>query len=195
VQDLKELSIFVFKFLQMKKLLLIFIIAPFLFIVPSCGGNEEIPTEDSTAMLMPNHVWLDLSKYGMEVSIQIPDSTVGLAEIIHTNSGAVEVNVGKNFGIAVSFGEGDIALLKEDLSSDAVFKSELLINEPSALLYSRTIPDTEIETQHHFFYTTNINNTIYEVKTLEMETYSKKTVEDMLNAAKTLKANEPKVQS
>jgi len=179
----------------MKKLILALIVAPFLFIMPSCGGGEEVVVEDSTAMLMPNHVWLNLSKYGMEVSIQIPDSTVGLAEIVHTNSGAIEISVGKNFGISVSFGEGDIALLKEDLNSDAVFKSELLIDEPGALLYSRTIPDTEIETQHHFFYTTNINNAIYEVKTLDIETYGKKATEEMLKTAKTLKANLPKEQA
>ncbi|WKZ74795.1 MAG: hypothetical protein QY303_11670 [Vicingaceae bacterium] len=173
----------------MKKLLIALLFLPALFVVPSCGGGEETPVEDSSAMLMPNHAWLNLSKYGMEVSIQVPDSTVGLMEVVHTNSGAVEITVGKNFGIAVLFGEGDIALLKEDLTSDAVFKSEILIDEQGTLMYSRSIPDTEIETQHHFFYTANINNAIYEVKTLEMETYGKKVVEDMLKAAKTLKAN------
>ena len=178
----------------MKKLLFALLITPVLFIIPSCGGGEENPIVDSSAMLMPGHVWLNLSKYGMEVSVQIPDSTVGLAEVVHTNSGAVEITVGKNFGIAVLFGEGDIALLKEDLASDAVFKSEILIDEPGTLLYSRSIPDTEIEVQHHFFYTGNINNAIYEVKNLEMETYGKKAVEEMLKAAKTLKANDVKQQ-
>lgn len=177
----------------MKTFFLASIAAIYMFTLSSCGGGSDTSETDSSAALLPNHVWLDLSKYGFDVSIQIPDSTIGLAEIVHTNSGAVEIVVGRNFGISVQYGEGDIAMLKEDLKADDVFKSEWLIDEANTLLYNRTIPNTEIETQHHFLHVTQLSNAIFEVRTLDMETYGKKATEDMLNAAKTLKVNAPKI--
>jgi hypothetical protein len=90
------------------------------------------------------------------------------------------------------YGEGDIELLKMDLKEDLVFSHEIIKEEENALIYSQDIPDAGVKTQNHFFYKAQVGNEIFEVREILDGEYGKGMIEEMLAAAKTIKAVTPK---
>lgn len=163
------------------------IVLLFSMVFLSCGESTEANQVDSTTVLLPHHMEVDISPYGFLATIQIPDTTVGIAEYNETNWGALEIKVGKGFGISIQSGEGNMELLKKDLKEDLVFTNEIIAETPNSIIYKRTIKDAEIKPLYHFFYFDTIDGYIVEVKSLDMEEYTQKNVEDMLKAAQTLK--------
>ncbi|MCB0380930.1 MAG: hypothetical protein KDD24_06695, partial [Flavobacteriales bacterium] len=81
--------------------------------------------------------------------------------------------------------------LKMDLKEDLVFTSEIIKEEPNALIYKQDIPDSGIKTQNHFFYKAQIGTDVYEVRDLIDGSYGLGMIESMLNAAKTLRELKP----
>lgn len=156
----------------------------------SCGGGEE-PKDDETQEIkeLKGHVELNLAEYGYNISLMVPDETVGVPSVEVTDWGNVEIRVGKAFGIQIIEGPGDFALLKSDLNDDLVFKSEILSEEPDCIIYKRVIPDTQIEPQFNFFYVGKAGGFTYEVQNLKDETYSEGAVKKMVDAVRTLHAN------
>lgn len=158
----------------------------------SCGGGEKETTTENEIVTIPGYVDLDLSEYGYELVIQIPGEDQGLPEISETSFGKIEIRVGKMFGIEIADGPGDFALLKSDLDGDLVYKSKILAEDSTHIIYEREIPDSGIETEYHFFYVANIKDRgRYEIQNLKDEFYSQTAIEKMVEAVKTLRAKQP----
>ena len=122
------------------------------------------------------------------MAIMIPNAEDnGEPQVVLTERGALEIVVGQAYGVEIMYGEGDIELLKMDLKEDLVFTSEILKEEPNALIYKQDIPDSGIKTQNHFFYKAQIGADIYEVRDLIDGSFGSGMIESMLNSAKTLR--------
>ncbi len=158
----------------------------------ACGGGESTgdqaegqATEESASMQGMKE--LNLGEYGMDISIMIPDENTGMAEVIAADW-SVEIRVGEGFMISVSIGEGDLELLKSDLQEDLVYKSEILDESPSHIVYKREIENSGMEPEHHFFYIADVEGDQYDVQNLKDVTYSKEAIDRMLASAKSIKA-------
>ena len=106
----------------------------------SCGDkgtkqNIEAPT---------GMVALDLSKFGKQFSIFVPDTTAAKLEVVEQSWGALEIKVGKNFHISVTEDPGDIELRKSDIKSNDVniFKS-FVVEEPLTIMWESAITKPE----------------------------------------------------
>ena len=164
----------------------------------ACGGGEStgedvVADEQNEAPKLKGYEEFDLSPWGFNLSVMVPDAAAnGAPEVILTERGALEVKVGTAFGLEIMYGEGDIELLKMDLKEDLVFSHEIIKEEENALIYSQDIPDAGVKTQNHFFYKAQIGNEIFEVREILDGEYGKGMIEEMLAAAKTIKAVSPK---
>ena len=176
---------------------LAYILSSFLIIgFISCGdGGTDVEVADDVieAPVLKGYEELDLTQWGFNMTIMVPNAEVnGEPQIILTDRGALEVAVGLTFGIEIMYGEGDIELLKMDLKDDLVFSSEIIKEDENTLVYFQDIPNSGVKTQNHFFYKAVIGDDIFEIRDLMDGQYGKGMIEEMLAAAKTLKANSPK---
>lgn len=163
-----------------------------ILIFSACGGDEQV--DENPVVELKGYEELDLNPWGFQMVIMIPNAEENGEPLVElTERGALEIVVGQTFGIEIMFGEGDIELLKMDLKDDLVFASEIIKEEPNALIYKQDIPDSGIKTQNHFFYKSQIGTDIYEVRDLIDGTYGSGMIESMLNAAKTIRESKPKV--
>ena len=158
----------------------------------ACGGGESGSSESEDQAVdesasMAGMKELSLVEHGMDISIMVPDENTGIAEVIATDW-SVEIRVGEGFMISVSIGEGDLALLKSDLEEDLVYKSEILEETESYIVYKREIENSGMEPEHHFFYIADIDGDQYDVQNLKDVTYSKEAIDRMLASAKSIKA-------
>lgn len=175
---------------------LTYILAAFLLInFLSCGeGGSDVEVVEDVAegSVLKGYEKLDLSQWGFNMTIMVPNAEInGEPEIILTDRGALEVVVGLYFGIEIMYGEGDIELLKMDLKDDLVFSSEIVKEEENTLVYFQDIPNSGVKTQNHFFYKAVIGDDIFEIRDLIDGEYGQGVIEEMLAAAKTLKAATP----
>src|SRR3989338_8517660 len=156
-----------------------------LLILFSCGGDEVV---EAPQIELKGYEALDLNPWGFQMSVMVPNAEEnGEPEVILSERGALEIQVGQAFGIEIMFGEGDIELLKMDLKEDLVFSSEIVKEEENAIIYKQDIPDSGIKTQNHFFYKAQVGTDVYEVRDLIDGSYGLGMIENMLNAAKTLR--------
>ena len=186
----------------MKKIFL-FSSAIALLIVAGCSGKKEEKTT------VPGMVEQDLTKYGLAVTIQIPDSTHGKTEIIqNSGTGTVEIRVGGGFAISLQAADStelmDLKKQKELITADEPFKLQKFhVDEPDAILYESKIEIAEMEPHYHFLALVKAGNNTYAIKDMiDNDSYydksrpggykyqeegRKKMVEEMLKAAKTVK--------
>jgi len=158
----------------------------------ACGGDEGTEVAENTPIELKGYEELDLNPWGFQMAIMVPNAEEnGVPEVTLTERGALEIVVGQAFGLEIMFGEGDIELLKMDLKEDLVFTSEIVKEEPNALIYKQDIPDSGIKIQNHFFYKAQIGADVYEVRDLIDGSYGSGMIESMLNAAKTLRELKP----
>lgn len=163
-------------------LILLFSILTFI----SCE-NKTTPTEENQIIALKGYEKLDLTSWGFPMTIMVPDvENNGEALVEATNRGALEIRVGKNFGMEIIYGEGDIYSFKSSLEEDPIFITKIIREDSTLLVYKQDIPDSGVKTQYHFFFKTIINNEIYEVHDLQSEQFNEKAIEDMLKAAQTL---------
>lgn len=160
----------------------------------SCGGdNSSENTDEQTEapIELKGFEELDLTEYGFNLTVMVPEAeTHGEAQVNLTERGALEIAVGSNFGIEIMFGEGDIELLKMDLTEDLVFKSEIVKEDENALIYKQDIPDSGVKTQNHFFYKAVVGTDVYEVRDIMEGEYGMGMIEKMLEASKTIKSTQ-----
>jgi hypothetical protein len=152
--------------------------------ITSCGGKETKQDIQAPAGM----VALDLSKYGKQFSLFVPDTVAQKLEITEQSWGALEVRVGKNFQVSITEDPGDIELRKSDIKSNDVnvFKS-FVIEEPLTIMWESAITQPE----YHFYTIQKVGNNSYvfeDIVPANGEPLSKDAIQKMLDSAKQLVA-------
>ncbi len=167
----------------MKKTLLL-LATPALLFFSSCGGSK---TEESTAPL-PGMMEVGLKISGNNLLMMVPDSSKGKMEIVEQSWGATEIKVGSDFQISIEESDGDIALIKSDITGNEVFKLQRYLKDEPTLLFwegkNANIPDARF----HFYTIRKIGTSSFVIKDIETgEAYNEKAIQTMLDAANTIK--------
>jgi hypothetical protein len=148
----------------------------------SCGNKKTENTTEAPAGM----VALDLSRFGMQFSVFVPDTTAAKLEVVEQSWGAVEIKVGKNFHLSVAENPGDIELIKSDIKSNDVnvFKS-FVLEEPLSILWESAITQPEF----HFYSIQKIGENTFvfqDVVATDGTPFSKEAVQKMLDSAKNI---------
>jgi len=164
----------------MKKLFTILSVIALSIAISSCGGKETQENVEAPAGM----VALDLSKFGKQFSVFVPDTTAAKLEVIEQSWGALEIKVGKGFHLSITEDPGDMELRKSDIKSNDVniFKS-FVIDEPLTIMWESAITKPEF----HFYSIQKIGNNTYvfeDVVPADGEPLSKDAVQKMLDSAK-----------
>ena len=154
--------------------------------LPSCGGKDTKQNIEAPAGM----VALDLSKYGKQFSIFVPDTTAAKLEITEQSWGALEIKVGKNFHISVTEDPGDMELRKSDIKSNDVntFKS-FIVDEPLTIMWESAITQPE----YHFYSIQKVGKNTYvfeDVVPADGQPLGKDAIQKMLDSAKQIIAKE-----
>lgn len=149
-----------------------------------CSSNK---TDRDEVAIGPGMMELDLSQYGLNLSIMVPDSTIGTLEVTAQSYGDMEIRVGTYFQIKIAPG-GDLALKKNDLESDLLFKTTIIKEEPDLIIYRSDLPDGS-KSYHHFYAIVKAGEAIYEIRDIEEsgESFSEAIISKMVEAARSLK--------
>lgn len=177
--------------MKTKNLLLIIGLA---ILLAACGGNTENKTEakkaetkNSTEVDYSQMQKVSLMEYNIPAEIYIPNESKGKAMITESASGGVEIKVGDRFGIeVVPFGLSKDEF-KAELENDLVYSIEYLEEDEQSILYKKSIKDSDIAPEYHFFLETEINGDLYEVKSLNEMEFNESAAGEMLKSAKSLK--------
>ena len=114
----------------------------------SCGSGKT--NDNSNTGVPQGMVAADLSAQGLQVLINVPDSTVAPLEISTNGQGGADVKVGKNFQMTIIEGAGDIELKKNDITHDDVRKFvKYIVEEPNFLVWEWKIEG--MEPDFHFY--------------------------------------------
>lgn len=166
----------------MKKIFTSISITCFIIALASCNNKEESKNLEAPAGM----VALDLSKYGKQFFIYVPDTTINKLQVVEQSWGALEITAGKNFHISITEDPGDIELTKSDIKSNDVnvFKS-YIIDEPKTLMWESQIVNPEF----HFYTIQKVVNDSYVIQDVipaNGEPSSKNDIEKMLESAQKL---------
>lgn len=166
----------------MKKLFTLLSALTLAVAITSCGGKETKQDIQAPAGM----VALDLSKYGKQFSMFVPDTTAQKLEITEQSWGALEIKVGKNFQVSITEDPGDIELRKSDIKSNDVnvFKS-FIIEEPLTIMWESSITQPE----YHFYSIQKVgaNSYVFEdIVPANGEPLGKEAIQKMLDSAKQL---------
>ena len=173
----------------MKKLL--YYIPVMALALMSCGGGENTPEGEATtenAEAEMKGVSADLSEYGMDLTITLPEKPNLQTEIMANDWGGIEIRQGDHFMMTIAYGEGDLDLMKFDLNEDLVYKSEILDESADHLLYKRVIEGADLEAEHHFVYVFRAGNEVIEIQNSKDATFTEEDARAMLQSARTVKA-------
>jgi len=166
----------------MKKTFILFSALTLSIAFTSCGTKETKQDIEAPAGM----VALDLSKYGKQFSVFVPDTTAAKLEITEQSWGALEVKVGKYFHISITEDPGDMELRKSDIKSNDinVFKS-FVVDEPASIMWESQITKPEF---HFYSIQKNGANTyVFEdVVPADGESFSKDAIQKMFESAKTI---------
>ena len=170
----------------MKKLITLLSLITLTVTLPSCGGKNTKQNIEAPAGM----VALDLSKYGKQFSIFVPDTTAAKLEITEQSWGALEIKVGKNFHISVTEDPGDMELRKSDIKSNDVniFKS-FIVDEPLTIMWESAITQPE----YHFYSIQKVGKNTYvfeDVVPADGQPLGKDAIQKMLDSAKQIIAKE-----
>ncbi len=166
----------------MKKITLFALLATSCLTLTFCDPKTETKSVEAPAGMVP----LDLSKYGKQFSIFVPDTVNSKLEVVEQSWGALEIKVGKGFQISISEDAGDIELMKSDIKSNDVniFKS-YIVDEPQTIMW-----ESEITKPEFHFYTiqkaSGSNYVIQDIISTSGEPFTKDQVQKMLDSAKQL---------
>ena len=151
------------------------------------GGEDENGTEDTVDLGNVNE--LDLNEYGYPLVISVPKASQSTPEPIIDvlDWGAVEIRVGTNFAVQISGGDGDMAMVKEDIGMDDVYAATYIVDEADAILYSWTIKDTDLKPEYRFFVIKMDGNNAYEIRNIVDEPFSEGAAKRMFDIARAIK--------
>jgi hypothetical protein len=164
----------------MKKLFTLLSVLTISIAFTSCGGKESKKNIEAPVGMIA----LDLSKFGKQFSVFVPDTTSAKLEIVEQSWGALEIKVGKGFQLSISEDPGDIELKKSDIKSNDVnvFKS-FVLDEPLTIMWESEITKPE----YHFYSIQKIGNNTYvfeDIVSADGEPLSKDAIQKMLDSAK-----------
>jgi hypothetical protein len=162
----------------------------------SCGGKTETTTDQSVPAGM---MALDLSKYGKNIIINVPDSTNGPLAVDNSMGEMVRVVVGKSFQLDIKEGEGNLDMKKnEDIKKNGVYKFDKFdVEEPESIIWSWHM-DGKVDDkgnpvlEYNMFSTKKVGAVTYEVETVAGEIFSLEGCKKMLDAAKSIHPKETK---
>lgn len=154
----------------------------------SCGGGEAGSGNENSEAVEGNSamqgVVTDLSEYGMDFTIVLPERKDLITNIEANDWGGIEVRQGENFMISIAYGEGDIDLLKFDLEEDLVYKSQVLEEGENFILYKKEIEGSGMDPEYHFLFVQKVNDEAIEIQNLKEAGFNEESARNMLNAAK-----------
>lgn len=151
----------------------------------SCDQNTTDPKDDENAN--KGKVELDLTQYGIEASIFVPDTTKLPASLEAKDYGELNIHLGDKYHFSFIEG-GDMNLKKSDLESDLLFVSTILEENPNMIIYKSDLPDGSV-TYHHFYAIINVNGIDFEVSDMNMgESLSEENIRRMVDILNTLKS-------
>ncbi|MDF2447848.1 MAG: hypothetical protein K0R26_352 [Bacteroidota bacterium] len=170
----------------MKKILTLFSALTLAFVVHSCGDKNDAKNIEAPAGM----VALDLSKYGKQFSIFVPDTTAAKLEVVEQTWGALEIKVGKNFQLSITEDPGDMELRKSDIKSNDVniFKS-FVVDEPTTIMWESEITKPE----YHFYSIQKVGANTYvfeDIVPADGTPLSKEAIQKMLDSAKSIVGKE-----
>lgn len=179
----------------MKKLTSILFIGLIAFLFACGGGANQDQTESQSTENqnekaaadysdMESH---DLSSYDIPAQIYLPGN-MGKPDMNLTDWGSLEIRIGENYGLEiVPFG----LLLSEkkaELEADLVYQINYLEEKPDLLVYEKSIQDSDVDPEYHFFINREIAGEVYEIKSLAALSMKKAQMEKVLKAAKSFEA-------
>jgi hypothetical protein len=164
----------------MKKIITLLSAFTLSMIIASCGGKDTAQNIEAPAGM----VALDLSKYGKQFSIFVPDTVASKLEVTEQSWGALEIKVGKNFQLSITEDPGDIELRKSDIKSNDVniFKS-FVVEEPLTIMWESEITKPE----YHFYSIQKVGANTYvfeDIVPADGTPLSKEAIQKMLDSAK-----------
>ena len=167
----------------MKRILLLMTIPAIIFFA-SCGGSKV-----EEEVILPGMMKVEFAVAGDTLSMIVPDSSKGKLDLIEQGWGATELRIGENFQISVEEGEGDIAMLKNDIDIDDVYQlQKYVVDQPDLLFWESKIPIMPTS-NFHFYSIIQAGGKSYIVKDIEAGiAYSEELVKEMVEAAKSLKS-------
>lgn len=155
-----------------------------LVLLSSCGGEDN--GDALPARTLPQGmIEYDLTKHGLPLVAVIPDTVDQPVVVDVKDWGETTIAVGKYFQIQIAEG-GDMALRKQDLAEDLLYKATYTLEEEKAIVYKQEIPDGGLKPQYHFYYIVNIDGIDYEIQDVISGDvfYTPKAVDIMLEASK-----------
>lgn len=166
----------------MKKLITLLSAFALSLAVTSCGGKDTKQNIEAPAGM----VALDLSKFGKQFSIFVPDTTAAKLEVVEQSWGALEIKVGKNFHISITEDPGDIELRKSDIkSNDVNIFTSFVVEEPLTIMWESAITKPE----YHFYSIKKIGNNTYvfeDVVAADGQPLGKEAIQKMLDSSKNI---------
>ena len=173
------------------KKIYLFVAGITIFAFAGCGNKK---TDDNANANVPaGMIAADLSAISegrMPILINVPDSTVAPLDITANAQGGADVKVGKNFQITVTGGEGNMAMKKSDITTDAVRKFvKYVVEDANALVWEWQIEGMEPE--FHFYAIVKDGDKTFEVRDVEGEVFTEKAATQMLDAAKSIRLKAP----
>jgi hypothetical protein len=131
---------------------------------------------------------VNLSEYDVFGSVKIPDESQGKPEIKTTAAGSTVVKVGNKYAIEIIPFGMSLQEKKDELNDDLVYEVNYLEEKADYIIYEKTIADSEVEPEVHFYLIKDLNGEIYGIQNVNKQAFSEKAIRDMLHSAKSLQA-------
>lgn len=176
---------------MLKKLLIIAALAlPLMW--TACGPEKPVETED---IIPPGMRAVDLTKTGLPVKINTPDSSMGVLDTMSTPNGT-KVRVGSNFDLLVNLGgteEADLAAVKALIEATDAGMSTFTVNDATTLVWETKFGEGEgALSVFHFYTLVKVGTDTYYVRDNLFDAnnqFKKEDVDRMLESAKSVRAN------
>ncbi|MEW6468807.1 MAG: hypothetical protein AB1458_07785 [Bacteroidota bacterium] len=161
-----------------------------------CGGGA---TDGNGGEVPKGMMALDLSQYGKNIIIHVPDSTAGPLSV-EDMGGGLRITVGKNFQIDLKEGAGDLNTKKDvDIKQNEVYALDtMVVDQPDGIVYcwhmkgAAPADSTKSIYEYRFFAVVKAGDVTYEVEDVAGEIFGRKAVMSMFEAARSIKPKEAK---
>jgi len=159
------------------------------FILLSCNGNpetkEKSSVENEQSEMVENTSFLDLTEYGINGNMAVPQELSAESKISENAYGGLEIRAGKDYLLELLPLSMSIEEKKQELANNPVYKISYIEEGQDYLFYKKEITDSGVDEEYHLYMLKDFGNgEVYVVKTLDMESLPKAKVEKMLSILK-----------